>query len=328
MSGRANDSSTLRGFGWVPYVLLGVAVAVAVAFGTLFALGAMRAKTPTRAVGVAVGGVGPARPAVPTAPSTTQDSPARTSDPAQSSKSASKPSKPAEQSAPQPGAVMTVATVVRVVDGDTAVFRLSDGSEEKVRFIGIDTPESTKTVEEYGKEASSYTRKVLTVGRSVVLEKDAESRDRYGRLLAYVWLSSPQVASDAEIRGKMFNAHLALGGYAQQMTIPPNVKYADYFRTYVAEARESGRGLWRTAPKQSRRITQPEEPDEPAAPKPTGGGSAGAPSASYIGNSNTMKFHHPECSSVPTIRPYHVVQLSSRASAVSQGYVPCGRCRP
>ena len=217
---------------------------------------------------------------------------------------------------------MISATVVRVVDGDTAVFRLAGGVEEKVRFIGVDTPESTKTIEEYGKEASAYTRRMLTPGRQVVLEKDAEPRDRYGRLLAYVWLERPSVAGDAEIRAKMFNAHLALGGYAQQMTIPPNVKYADFFRAYVAEARDSNRGLWRSAPEPERRI------EEPKAEEPEPGASKGGSGSRYIGNSNTMKFHYPSCSSVPDIRSYHVVQLSSRASAISEGYKPCGRCRP
>jgi micrococcal nuclease len=224
----------------------------------------------------------------------------------------------------EPGAMIS-ATVVRVVDGDTAVFRSSGGAEEKVRFIGVDTPESTKTIEEYGREASAYTQRILTPGRQVVLEKDVESRDRYGRLLAYVWLEQPSVASDAEIRAKMFNAHLALGGYAQQMTIPPNVKYADFFRVYVAEARESDRGLWRSAPQPERRIEEPKAEE----PEPSGaGGPSGTSGARYIGNSNTMKFHYPSCSSVPDIRPYHVVQLASRASAISEGYKPCGRCRP
>ena len=137
-----------------------------------------------------------------------------------------------------------LAKVERVVDGDTAIFRLSSGARERVRFIGVDTPESTTTHEPFGEEASAYTKRVLTPGRSVLLELDAEQRDRYERLLAYVWLETPATLGDAEIRAKMLNAQLAIDGYAQQMTIAPNVKYADSFRRYVAEARDAQRGLW------------------------------------------------------------------------------------
>ncbi len=131
-----------------------------------------------------------------------------------------------------------------MVDGDTAIFQLESGTRERVRFIGVDTPESTTQHEPFGEEASAYTKSVLTPGRRVLLERDAEERDRYGRLLAYVWLEAPVAISDAEIRAKMLNAKLALDGYAQQMTIPPNVRYADKFRRYVGEARSAQRGLW------------------------------------------------------------------------------------
>ncbi|WP_446897695.1 thermonuclease family protein [Clostridium sp. LBM24168] len=76
------------------------------------------------------------------------------------------------------------------------------------------------------------------------LESDAGNTDTYGRLLRYVWLSPPTEISESEIRAKMFNAIFAYNGYAEQMTIQPNVKYADYFRKFCADARESTRGLW------------------------------------------------------------------------------------
>ncbi len=138
----------------------------------------------------------------------------------------------------------SAATVERVVDGDTAIFRLASGARERVRFIGVNTPEDTTKHEPYGPQATAYTRRLLPPGRGVLLEPDVQGRDRYGRLLEYVWLAAPTEISDAEIRDKMLNAKLAIDGYAQQMTIPPDVKYADYFRRYVAEARDAGRGLW------------------------------------------------------------------------------------
>ncbi|MDI6712324.1 MAG: thermonuclease family protein [Anaerosomatales bacterium] len=147
-----------------------------------------------------------------------------------------------------PAIEATRAAVVRVVDGDTAVFRLGDGREEKTRFIGIDTPESTTRHEPFGAEASAYTKRALPRGRAVWLETDADLRDRYGRLLAYVWLELPGQDPDAEAPAKMLNAKLALDGYATQLTIPPNVRYAHVFAECVARAREAGRGLWRLQP--------------------------------------------------------------------------------
>lgn len=220
---------------------------------------------------------------------------------------------------PAPSSIrVSPATVVRVVDGDTAVFRLQGGAEEKVRFIGVDTPESTNRVEPYGEEAGNYTRSALSVGRQVYLEQDVEARDRYGRLLAYVWLDTPSAISDAEIRAKMFNAKLALDGYAQQMTIPPNVKYADYFRRYVAEARDSNAGMWGSG--SSSTVGDPSA----AAPPAASGGTA----ANYIGNRNSKKFHNPSCGSVDDMNPENKVPISSRKLAISSGFVPCKRCNP
>lgn len=135
------------------------------------------------------------------------------------------------------------ATVTYVVDGDTVYVALAGSKKEKVRFIGINTPESTRKVEPYGKQASTYTKKRLD-GRKVWLELDVRERDRYGRLLAYVWLEKPADDSEKEVRAKMFNAELLLEGYARVMTVPPNVKYVDYFKKYQREAREANKGLW------------------------------------------------------------------------------------
>ncbi|MGI9951991.1 thermonuclease family protein [Moorellaceae bacterium AZ2] len=122
--------------------------------------------------------------------------------------------------------------VTKVVDGDTVEVRFGDGRQEKLRLIGVDTPESTIQQEPYGKEASSFTRSKL-LGRTVYLEKDVSERDKYGRLLRYVWLEKPGSLTKSEIRNKMFNAILLLNGYAQVATYPPDVKYVDYFLVSV-----------------------------------------------------------------------------------------------
>jgi micrococcal nuclease len=135
-------------------------------------------------------------------------------------------------------------TVARVVDGDTVRVLMPDGTEEPVRLIGVNTPESTTRHEPYGEEASAYAKRALPKGRALWLEFDVELRDRYGRILAYVWLEAPESRSATEIRAHMFNAELLLEGYAQLMTIPPDVRYVDAFTPMQAEAREASRGLW------------------------------------------------------------------------------------
>jgi micrococcal nuclease len=146
---------------------------------------------------------------------------------------------------PPPGAPeVTEAEVVRHTDGDTARFRLDGGAEERVRFIGIDTPEVGENAEPFGEEAATYTAGAIPVGTTVWLETDAELRDRHGRLLAYVWLERPIIGDEAEVRELMLNARLVLDGYANAYTYPPNVKYTDVLKDLQSEARAADRGLW------------------------------------------------------------------------------------
>ncbi|MGB9788504.1 MAG: thermonuclease family protein [Dictyoglomus turgidum] len=137
---------------------------------------------------------------------------------------------------------LTLAKVTRVIDGDTIEVIL-DNKLEKVRFIGVDCPESTTKIEIFGREATQFTTSIL-LNKEILLELDVQKYDNYGRLLAYVWLSQPKEISEEEIRSKMFNAILLSEGYAQVMTVPPNVKYVDYFVKFQKEARENKKGLW------------------------------------------------------------------------------------
>jgi len=133
--------------------------------------------------------------------------------------------------------------VIGVTDGDTIRVRFESGKEQIVRLIGVDTPESTREVEPFGKEAAAFTQRRLN-GKTVFLEMDISERDRFGRLLAYVWFVQPVNDNEAEVRAKMFNAELLLQGYAQTMTITPNIKYADMFAEFEREARDDNKGLW------------------------------------------------------------------------------------
>lgn len=145
----------------------------------------------------------------------------------------------------RPNAVYEVS-VRRVVDGDTIVVDFPSGERERVRLIGVNTPETIhpkKPVEYYGKEASGFTKRELT-GKRVWLQMDVQVRDRYQRALGYVWLETPEEGESAIRRG-MFNARLLLEGYGQVMTIQPNSRYAEMFVGFQREAREIRRGLWK-----------------------------------------------------------------------------------
>ena len=116
-----------------------------------------------------------------------------------------------------------------MVDGDTVELQ----GLGKSRLIGVDTPEVYGGVECYGRQASAYAKRQLD-GRRVRYTIGSEERDRYGRLLIYVWLED----------GRSFNALLVSRGYAQPLTIPPNDDYADTFVRLSRRARERAVGLW------------------------------------------------------------------------------------
>jgi micrococcal nuclease len=124
--------------------------------------------------------------------------------------------------------------VERVVDGDTVIVR-AGGGEERVRLLGIDTPETVdpdRPVGCFGPQASAYAKHLLT-GQSVSLVYDRELHDRYDRLLAYVYL-----------RGVFVNARLVELGYARTLSIPPNTAHAGELAGLERRAALAGRGLW------------------------------------------------------------------------------------
>ena len=122
----------------------------------------------------------------------------------------------------------------RVVDGDTIIIKMN-GKQERVRLIGVDTPETKhpkKPVEDFGHEASVFTTR-LVEGKKVTLEYDQEKRDKYGRLLAYVYLED----------GTFLNEEIIKQGYGFAYTKYP-FKYLDDFRGFEKEARDNKNGLW------------------------------------------------------------------------------------
>jgi micrococcal nuclease len=134
------------------------------------------------------------------------------------------------------GTGVAVGRVVKVVDGDTIDVQLG-ATRETVRYIGVDTPETkhpSQPVQCYGQRASDFNAR-LVAGELVRLVRDVEPRDRYGRLLAYVY----------RVRDGLFvNAELARLGYAQPLSIAPDVRHSARFADLARRAREQGRGLW------------------------------------------------------------------------------------
>ena len=140
--------------------------------------------------------------------------------------------------------------VLSIVDGDT-VKVIYHNREESIRLIGIDTPESIpnkkaikdaqrtksdiETITSHGREAKNFVKGLVKPGIFLKIEFDVRTRDKYGRLLAYLYLPS----------GKMLNEEIVKAGYAQLMTIPPNLKYQERFLMAYREAMENHRGLWK-----------------------------------------------------------------------------------
>lgn len=141
-------------------------------------------------------------------------------------------------------------TVTRIIDGDI-IQALYGGVEKRIRLIGIDAPESRvnrkakkyanmsehdiKTIIEMGDKAKAYVNGLIKRGDFITIEFDVQEKDKYGRLLCYVYLSN----------GKMLNEEIVKAGYANVMTIPPNVKYKDRLLEAYQEAEEDKRGLWK-----------------------------------------------------------------------------------
>lgn len=174
--------------------------------------------------------------------------------------------------------------VVKVYDGDTV--QLING--QKVRLIGIDTPEThegdklfrdakrsgqdIETIKALGRQSAAFTRQLL-LGKSVALDFDAQHNDKYGRVLAYVWLPRPSVPDSVppenlvvEARQKkdgskedyvFVNATIIKAGYAQTMTIAPNVRYARMFQELAAQAQEQKQGLWSVMEEPVRKTRKP-----------------------------------------------------------------------
>lgn len=140
-------------------------------------------------------------------------------------------------STPNMAKISANATITEVIDGDTVIAEVN-GSVENIRLIGIDTPESVATTRPkqcYGVEASDYLKSLLPTGTAVTLILDAQPRDQYDRLLAYVFRSHDEL---------FVNLDLVAHGYAGTLSYPPNTHYKSLFSQAAKSASQASLGLW------------------------------------------------------------------------------------
>jgi micrococcal nuclease len=203
---------------------------------------------------------------------------------------------------PQLGGQSMKTAVARVIDGDTV--ELTNG--EKLRYIGVDTPEmnASDAVKRQLAESAKRVNRGLVEGRVLTVKLGVEQRDRYGRLLGYVWAD-----------GVFVNGALMAGGFAQVMSIAPNVQHADYFRALGAQAREANRGLWRVEAQEAE-AGQSQTTTQQAPAQNTGGGTV------YVTRTGE-KYHRGGCRYLrQSKRPM------SLQAAKAAGYTPCKVCKP
>ena len=206
--------------------------------------------------------------------------------------------------------------VTRVIDGDTIVLNIN-GKDEKVRLIGVDTPESVHPYKtknsQNGQIASSFTKEKLE-GQTVGLELDVQERDKYGRILGYVYIGDT-----------MFNKLLIQEGMAQIATFPPNVKYVGDFEQLEKTARDSKKGFWNGTDFSNN--TKPSKPEKPKENKPKQPPTPGPYEKAYIyangriiGNKNSGIYHVPRGRDYKKVAYKNAVFFDTPQEARQAGY--------
>ena len=177
-----------------------------------------------------------------------------------------------------------------VFDGDTILLQ----NREKVRYLGIDAPEIDHEGEKsefMALDARKFNMNSVA-GSPIRLEFDGKKRDRYGRLLAYVFLET----------GDMVNALLVRRGLAHVMFKKGNIRYEDHLLRCQRQAMKEKLGIWSRPCKGNEKF--------------------------YLGNRNSYRFHRPGCRFAARISSRNLVRFRSRIDAYWQGYSPCRECRP
>ncbi len=206
----------------------------------------------------------------------------------------------------------TTYKIVRIVDGDTLIIDYN-GVEERVRLIGVDTPESvhpdaTKN-NEFGVIASNFSKDYLE-SKEVSIELDVQERDKYGRILAYVYVG-----------GQMYNKILLQEGMAKVATYPPNVRYVDDFKALEKTARESNKGLWAYSDDSSTVSTAPVQNNSNTTTSNVTQTLDASKDGTWIkGNINSKIYHVPGGRDYGKISPQNIVWFETEADALAAGF--------
>ena len=198
------------------------------------------------------------------------------------------------------------AKVLYAADGDTIWVDI-DGKEEKIRFVGINTPElarDEKPAEFMAEEAKNFTSNTLR-DKEIYLEKDIIDRDKYDRMLRYIWLEKP-VANPAkeDIEEKTLNGILVKEGYAYSNYYKPDIKYQKHLDNIEKSAQDKGLGIW-------------SDPTNPIISKEDLG-------ENYLikGNKNSKLYHLPEWDSYDTVKEKNAVYFETEKEAKDAGFRP------
>ena len=175
-----------------------------------------------------------------------------------------------------------VVKVKEVIDGDTVILE----SGEHLRYIGIDTPEREQPFYQEAKELNQK----LVEGKEIRIEWDVQKKDKYGRLLGYVYVGN-----------RFVNAEMIKSGLANLYTVPPNVKHTDYFLKLQNEAKEKKLGIWSEAKK---------------------------PEKNYLARKGSKRFHRPTCTVIMSAPQKDLIVFKTKDEALKKGLSPCKICQP
>lgn len=202
------------------------------------------------------------------------------------------------------------AKVTKIVDGDT-IYADIDGLSEKIRLVGINTPEidvEDLGDEYFGRDATIFSTKILK-DKKIYLEKDKSDRDKHGRLLRFVWLekpADPANPTDEEIKELLVNALLVEGGYAYANVYPPDDRYSDILKNLEKEAKQNKLGIW------DDKARQAYENGENTLENNQGN--------LIKGNKNSMIYHLPGGDGYDKIADHNVIYFESEKEAQEAGF--------
>ncbi len=134
------------------------------------------------------------------------------------------------------------AYVTKVIDGDTIWVQIND-KDYKVRMIGMNSPEYTKEIEPYGKEATEFTTNML-LNKTIYLQKDVSDTDDYGRLLRYVWMDKVDNITPDTVSKSLFNYIIVEEGLAKSKYYSPDISLQEYLDNAENNAQRNKKGIW------------------------------------------------------------------------------------